>query len=157
MENEAKFRWPLYTGKRVPSTYWKNGSYPRTPEDFADWASVLIEWSEDPCNLRLPSFATHLRFTWQRMYEWVDRDPSGVWGEALKVAKDNIGRHRERMVGVEGGIHQTVYARTSMVFDDYVYDHHVKDRRLQAEETARASGTGGAVIKVVLPDLCGNQ
>jgi len=159
---DIKERFPLWNGSRLPKTMEMAGQnsrvskFPRNQKDLEDWAPILIEWSEDPRNIRLPTFAAQMRFPWQRMYEWKEFDKEGVWQAALDIALENVGRNRESSVGQEGGIHQAVFNKTAHVFDAFSYSHHVKDRKEQIKETSEAAGQGGAIIKVIVPDLCGD-
>ncbi len=157
---DIKERFPLWNGRRLPKTMAVEApepgvsKFPRCQKDLEDWAEVLIEWSEDPRNVRLPTFAAQMRFPWQRMYEWKGMDKKGTWQQALDAAMENIGRNREASVGKEGGIHQAVYNKTAHVFDAFAYKHHVEDRKAAAKETADINGTGNVIIKVIAPDLC---
>lgn len=148
IEEQVKRTFPTFTGKRVPYSWLMRRKFPRTLSELEDWASSLIEWSEDARNRRLPSFASQLRFDWHQMYEWDEWDTKRAWRNAMATAKDNIGRHREESVGKEGGIHQAVYNKTAHAFDDFTYEHSIKERKALLE----AQG-GSPNIQVVIPEL----
>ncbi len=116
--------------------------------DLIKLAQELVEWSYLPDSLNLIGFSSPKRMSVTKLPEYAERDKA--FGEALRLAKENIGQNRFRAAN-NGTMMQQFFTRSEGMYDPLHHKFDRAEKKFESDLRKQEEGTKATTINLQVP------